>query len=90
MTQVRSGCVPCATRVRAPSGSGDAAGEQLGGDGAGGVPLAAPRRAVQEVRVRGRPGGGRPEHGGGVRVGLERGEGHGAQGNVPGAWNVGA
>ena len=29
------------------------------------------------------PGGGRAEHGGGVRVGLERGEGHGAQGNVP-------
>ena len=69
---------------------GDAAREQLGGDGAGGGALAAPRRAVQQVRVRGRPGGGRTEHGGGVRVGLQRGEGHGAQGNVPRAWNGGA
>ena len=52
--------------------------------------LAAPRRAVQQVRVRGRPGGRHPEHGCGVRMGLQRGEGHGPQGNVPRAWNGGA
>ena len=56
---------------------GGAAREQLGGDGARRGALAAPGRAVQQVRVRGPPAGGRAEHGGGVRVGLEGGEGHG-------------
>jgi dTMP kinase len=59
-------------------GVGGAAREQLGGDGAGRGALAAPGRAVQQVGVRRAPCGGRPEHGGGVRVGFQGGE-HGAR-----------
>ena len=58
-------------------GVGGAAREQLGGDGARRLALPAPRRAVQQVRVRGPAVGGDAEHGGGVRVGLQRGQGHG-------------
>ncbi len=66
--------MPCSTRVRALGGVRGAAREQLGGDGARGGALAAPRRAVQQVRVRGTALGGRAEHRGGVGVGLEGGE----------------
>ena len=65
------------TRVRALVRVGGAAREQLRRDGARRLALAAPRRAVQQVRVRRLPVRGGAEHGGGVRVGLERGERHG-------------
>ena len=68
-----------------------AAGEQLGRDRAGGRALAAPGRAVQQVRVRGAPVGGGAEHGGRVRMGLERGEGrHGLSVPSPQAPQAGA
>jgi hypothetical protein len=55
-----------------------AASEQLRGHRSRRLALPAARRAVQQVRVRGRPRRGGPEHGGGVGMRLERGEGHGA------------
>jgi len=57
-------------------GIGGAAREQLGGHGARRSPLAAPRRAVQEIGVRRPALRGGAEHRRGVRVGLEGGEGH--------------
>ena len=57
-------------------GVGRAAGEQLRGDRARRLALPAPRRAVQQVRVRRAPLGGRAEDRERVRMGFERGEGH--------------
>ena len=70
-TQVRSGCVPCCTRVRADAGSSRPAREQLGGEVARGVALAGPGRAVQQVGVRGLALQGGAEDGGGVGVLIE-------------------
>ena len=55
---------------------GGAAREQLGGDGARRVALAAPAGPCSRYACDGRPVRGGAEHGCGVRVGLEGGEGH--------------
>ena len=67
-THVRSGCVPCSTRVRADSGSAASRDSSVAGEVARGLALAGAGRAVQQVRV-GRPAvEGGAEDGGGVWV----------------------
>ena len=82
-TQVRSGCVPDATRWRTDSGSSEPSGEQLGREGARRGALAGAGGAVEEVGVRGRARERGGEHHPRLRVVLGAGEDGDAHARAP-------